>query len=281
MAKAKADAWKQEFGDFVRAFAGAYVFGVPLLFTMEMWWIGQYSERWKLLIFLIVALVANLGLTRAAGFKRQTTFRSTFNQAIDAVAVGIVAAVVMLLALNRIQLDDPIDRMVGLVLVQAVPLSIGASVTNEVFGRWDGRGRNGGDGSDPGLGPWQALFSDIGATVIGGVFIGFSIAPTEEVPMLAAGLEPLHLLALIVFSLLVSYGIVFASGFDVPQPEGPFQRPFTETALAYAISLLVAAASLYLFGQIGSETPLRSMFEQTVVLGVPTTVGGAAGRLVI
>jgi putative integral membrane protein (TIGR02587 family) len=209
-------------GDFVRAFAGAYIFGIPLLFTMEMWWIGQYSERWKLLLFLVVALIANLGLTRVAGFKRQTTFRTTVNQAIDAVAVGLVAAIVMLLVLNRIQLDGPLDRAAGLVLVQAVPLSIGASVTNEVFGRWGERNRNG-NGGGVQLGPWQGLFSDIGATIIGGVFIGFSIAPTEEVPMLAAGLQYRHLVALIVFSLVISYGIVFASGFDMPQPDGPFQ----------------------------------------------------------
>jgi putative integral membrane protein (TIGR02587 family) len=265
----------------VRAFAGAYIFGIPLLFTMEMWWIGQYSERWKLLLFVVVALAANLGLTRVAGFKRQTTFRSTVNQAIDAVAVGVVAAIVMLLVLNRIQFDGPLDRAAGLVLVQAVPLSIGASVTNEVFGRWGERSRNGDNGDDFELGPWQGLFSDVGATIIGGVFIGFSIAPTEEVPMLAAGLEYRHLVALIIFSLVMSYGIVFASGFDVPQPQGPFQKPFTETAFAYAISLLVAAISLYLFDQIGVDTPLRSTIEQIVVLGVPTTVGGAAGRLVV
>ena len=59
-----------------RAFAGAFIFGVPLLFTMEMWWIGEYLDRWKLGAFLLVAFAANVGLSWAAGFKRETSFGS-------------------------------------------------------------------------------------------------------------------------------------------------------------------------------------------------------------
>lgn len=102
---------------------------------MEMWWIGAYAELWKLLAFLGLALVANVGFTHAAGFKRESMFQSTINQAVDAVAVGIVAAIVMLLVLNRTQPGDPLDSVLGMIVIQAVPLSIGASVANEVFGR--------------------------------------------------------------------------------------------------------------------------------------------------
>jgi uncharacterized membrane protein len=45
------------------------------------------------------------------------------------------------------------------------------------------------------------------------VLIAFSIAPTEEVPLLAAALPPLWLLLIIAASLGLSYAIVFASGF--------------------------------------------------------------------
>ncbi len=123
-------AWAQERDDFIRAFSGAYIFGIPLLFTMEMWWIGQYADLWKLLVFLGLAFIANLGLTYAAGFKRRSTFGTTVNQAVDAVAVGIVAASIMLLLLNQIRLSEPLDSIVGKIVVLTVPLSIGASVAN-------------------------------------------------------------------------------------------------------------------------------------------------------
>lgn len=273
-------AWGRELKDFTRAFSGAYIFGIPLLFTMEMWWIGEYAELWKLLAFLLVALAANFGFSYAAGFKREHGLDAALQQAVEAVAVGIVAAIVMLLVLNRIGPGDPLDSFVGMIVIQAVPLSIGASVANEIFGRRGERQREGEhDGSK--LKPWQELFSDVGATVIGGIFVGFSVAPTEEIPMLAAGLDFAHLLALIGLSLLLSYAIVFASGFDGAIPEGLFQKPVTETALAYVVSLLVAGMSLYFFHQIEGGDPLRSIVEQTLVLGLPTTIGGAAGRLVV
>ncbi len=272
--------WKRELHDFTRAFSGAYIFGIPLLFTMEMWWIGEHLARSKLGAFLVIAFAANVGLSWAAGFKREYSFGSAVSQAVEVVAVGVVAAVVMLFVLNRISIHDPVDAILGTVIIQAVPLSIGASVANEVFSGRGGNGRQG-DEDHPDTSPWKMLLNDIGATAVGGVFIGISVAPTEEIPMLAAGLRHAHLMAIVAFSLVISYSIVFASEFDHPQPGGLFQHPLTETTLAYVVSLAVSLIVLWLFDQVDSSDPVRSIVEQTIVLAVPTTVGGAAGRLVI
>lgn len=275
--------WAEERDAFIRAFAGAFIFGVPLLFTMEMWWIGEHGDAWKLLAFLGVALVANFGLSFAAGFRRETTFVMHIDEAVDAMAVGIVGAAVMLTIMNQVRPGDPLGSIVGKIALQAVPLSIGASVANQVFD--EGRGRQGnGNGDHAGVEPlprWQELFSDVGATAIGGVFVGASIAPTAEIPMISAALDYWHLIALVAFSLLLSYGIVFASGFDRNRAEGPFQHPFTETMLAYVVSLVISFIALYLFNQVMMDDPLLTIVEQVIVLAVPTTVGGAAGRLVI
>jgi putative integral membrane protein (TIGR02587 family) len=272
--------WADERDAFIRAFAGAYIFGIPLLFTMEMWWIGQYIGPWKLVAFICIALVANFGLSYVAGFKSGASLLVHIDEAIDAVAVGIVGAAIVLVVLNQVTPADPLSEALGKIALQAVPLSIGASVANQVFRRGDGNGRTGTEG-DEGLSTWQMLLNDIGATAAGGVFIGVSIAPTEEIPMIAAAMSQGHLLAIVGFSLLISYGIVFASGFDTAQGEGLFQHPFSETMLAYVVSLSVSFGALYLFGQIRLDDPLLSIVEQVIVLGVPATVGGAAGRLVI
>jgi putative integral membrane protein (TIGR02587 family) len=125
--------------------------------------------------------------------------------------------------------------------------------------------------------------ADFGATIIGAIFLSFSIAPTDEIPMLAAELDYSHSLALIGLSLLLSYIIVFASGFGAGQHEqpGPFQSPLTETVLAYVLSLLVALISLSLFDQIALDDPLGHVVAMVLVLGLPATIGGAAGRLVV
>lgn len=272
--------WGRELKDLARAFSGALIFGMPLLFTMEMWWIGEYAIWWKQLAFVPVGLAANFAFSYVAGFKRERGPGAALQQAVETVAVGIVAATLMLLVLNRIQPSDPLQSILGMIVIQAVPLSIGASVANEILGQGGERERLG-EPEGVTLKPWQELLSDVGATVIGGIFIGFAVAPTEEIPMLAAELGYVHLLALIGASLLVSYTIVFASGFDGPIPDGLFQRPITETALAYVISLVVSALTLYFFHQIETGDPFSSIVKQTLVLGLPTTVGGAAGRLVV
>lgn len=275
--------WRAEMTDLARAFSGAFLFGIPLLFTMEMWWIGQYAEPWKLVLLLGLTLIANLGLNYFAGFKPGQGWGNAIEETIDAVAAGVVASGVVLVTLDRIAIGDPLDSVLGKIILQSVPLSIGASLANIVFQKGDSR--QGDDGPDPDYHPWKALFNDIGATAIGGIFIGVSIAPTDEVPMLAAGMDGPHEAALVLLSLLIAYGIVFVSGFDrtsmpVENP-GPFQRPLTETTASYLVSLLVAALILYMFDRIDAQDPVNSIVSQVIVLGLPTTVGGAAGRLAV
>lgn len=277
--------WRKELDDYVRAFSGAFLFGTPLLFTMEMWWIGEVADISRLIGFMLVGLLVNIVLAQASGFKRETTFSTNADQAVDTLAVGVVASFVVLLVLNRIQMSDPIDTIAGKIILQAVPLSIGAAAANAVFSRRKGRQGDDSQQSDYEGNPWRDTLGDLGATVGGGIFLGFSIAPTEEVPMLAAEIGAAHEFALVALALVLSYGIVFAAGFSPQRPhqrvKGPFQRPLPETTLAYLVSLVVALVSLYFFHQIDIGDPPDYVLSQVLVLGFPTAMGGAAGRLVI
>lgn len=275
--------WSDEFIDFTRAFSGAAVFGIPLIFTMEMWWIGKELSLAYLMALLAIAFITNFGLAHVAGFRNQHTFIMSLDQAIDALAVGMITAAVLMFSLNQLRLTDGVAQAASTIIVLAVPLSLGASVSREVFAGRTNRQVDDEEDDNNGntLSTWQGVLSDIGATVVGGVFIGLSIAVTDEIPMIAAGITWWHLFAIIGISLLLSYTIVFASGFDEQAPPGPFQHPFTETMLAYAISLMVAFGMLFIFERITLEDPAQEMIRQTVVLALPATIGGAGGRLVI
>ncbi|RJP74386.1 MAG: DUF2391 family protein [Candidatus Zixiibacteriota bacterium] len=74
MNRERSSPWQREVNDFVRAFSGAFIFGIPLLFSMEMWWIGVYGDLWKLLLFLLLAFGINLNLAVFTGFKRESSF---------------------------------------------------------------------------------------------------------------------------------------------------------------------------------------------------------------
>lgn len=224
-----------------------------------------------------------LGLAHISGFRDEREghgIAKDLEQAVQALAVGAIGSLVMLLALDRLGPEDPADRWFRLIALQAVPLSFGAALGNAFL---RDRGSRLGDGNGAETSPWRALGADVAATAFGAFFLSFNIAPTEEVQLLATHASAAHLIALIALSLVIGYAIVFEAEFvgiarRRSQP-GPFQRPVTETALSYCVSLLVAGGTLLVLGRLDLSDPLRDIVAQIIVLGLPATIGGAAGRL--
>lgn len=288
--------WREERDGFVRAFAGAWIFGIPMIFTMEMWWLGRTASWKQQWVFAGIALGMCLALNYAAGFRRErkpTSFHRRLDDTIDAFAVGLIAATVTLAVLNRLRFTDSLSSTLGMIVLQALPLSVGASFASHVFRRESGspsKGETSGDEDQGEEGELKRphrhsrarnLISELGVTAIGGVALGVSIAPTDEVYLIAAGLRPMHLVASVVFSLLVSYIIVYASGFGSRPRDVPLQSASSVTVFAYAVSLATALASLILFGMVDLEDGFGMIVAQTIVMAIPTTMGGAAGRLLV
>ena len=187
--------------------------------------------------------------------------------------MGVVGSLVVLLVLNRIGLDDPPASVAGKIVAQALPLSIGVSLANAVFSGRRGRSGEGAQqAAEQDRGAWKPVAKDVGATAIGAACIASSIAPTDEVPMLAGAMDYPHLLALVTLSLLLGYTIVFTSGFDPERHQtghrGPFQRPLTETALAYLVAVVVSLGMLFLVQSIGPEDPPYYVLQQTLVFAL-------------
>ena len=59
---ASSNAWRSELRGVVRALSGAFLFGIPLLYTMEMWWLGEISRPGQPLLVLGVTLLSTLAL---------------------------------------------------------------------------------------------------------------------------------------------------------------------------------------------------------------------------
>lgn len=286
--------WQQEIAELVRGLSGGFLFGVPLLYTMEVWWIGSYLDPPLMLVILAVTFVILFLLNRTDGFRQlspdqpwQAVMDST-----EALALGIFCTVLLLVLLRQITGQTPLNEALGRVVLESVPFAIGVALARSIM--------QGGQADDDSAQPdssaapsaasspdsaYNATLADVGATLIGAIFIAFNIAPTDEVPMLAAATSPVWLLAVIAASLLISYGIVFAANFTTQarrlQAEGLFQKPLIETVLAYLLSLAAAAAMLWFFQRLSFSDPWTSWLTQTLILGLPATVGGAAGRLAV
>lgn len=283
--------WSNEFDDIVRGASGGFLFGIPLLYTMEVWWIGSQIPPWVMLSLLATTFVVVLLLNHTEGFHktRSQQFSHTLIDSVEVLAIGIVCATFVLILLGEIQLGTPLNEALGKLILESVPFSIGAALSRAFLSgdRWSSS--EGQDGKNPGNKAdslnLNATLADIGATIIGATIIAFNIAPTDEIPLLNAAASPPWLLAIIAASLIISYGIVFQAGFTTQQQRrqqtGIFQRPISETVASYLVSLFAAAFMLFFFNRLSVNDPWTLWLSYTVILGLPASIGGAAGRIAI
>jgi putative integral membrane protein (TIGR02587 family) len=282
--------WHQELNDLIRGISGGFLFGIPLLYTMEVWWIGSSVEPPRLLIAIALTFVIVFLLNQTSGFRDTAgvRFKYAVMDSIEAIALGAFCTSCVLIMFQEISLDTPLGEVLGKLIYESVPFALGVALSNQFL-------KDASDESEKQSNsrkqPFKAkkqidgTLADIGATSVGGIIVAFSIAPTDEVPMLAASTSGSWLLILIFASLLIFYAIVFAANFSNQskrkKQEGIFQDPFSETVISYLVSLIVAALMLCFFNQLNLSEPWSVWLRYTLVLGLPTTIGGAAGRLAI
>ena len=259
-----------------RAFGGALLFALPLLMTMEMWWLGGFAiDRVRLLIFLIVSLPMLLGLSYYAGFEPTFRLRDELLDALAAFAVGFVVSTLMLTLFGVLKPDLTTTEMAGKIAVTTVPAAIGALLAGKQFGTRDLQDTQ----ERERAGFFGALF----LMSVGAIFLAFNIAPTEEVMLISYMMTPGHAVALIAASLLVLHGFVYALGFrgqDRRQGDGGLGATFLRYTLpGYAISLVISLYCLWTFGRLDGVA-LHEQATMAVVLGFPAALGAATARLV-
>lgn len=274
----------------MRGLAGAFLFGAPFLYTMEVWWKGNFTSPAHMLLALGVAYTALVLLDLRGGFRSESvrTWPRILTDSLEGLAIALLAAALSLILIGVINSDTGLEASMGRVIMEALPFSIGVGIANNVLLKGgDDEGKGAGDASTHQWHDhaWRGTLADAGATLLGAVIVSASIAPTDEIPMIASALSPPWLIAIVISSLLLSYIIVFEANFGAQhmrrsQP-GLFQSPISETLASYIISLLMAFSMLWLFQLIRVEDPLSQWVSYTVVLGFPATIGGAAGRLAL
>ena len=77
-----------------RAFAGALIFCLPLLMTMEMWCLGFGLHPARLLTFTIANFALLYGLSHVAGFEASHNWLDDVLDAFAAYAIAAVTAAV-------------------------------------------------------------------------------------------------------------------------------------------------------------------------------------------
>lgn len=292
----KNDNWSKELKDLISGASGAFLFGVPLLYTMEVWFIGSFVRPPVMLLILAATFAVVFLLNRVEGFREDSSDRpiDALAESVEALAIGIVCATLVLILLERISLDTPLAEAVGKIIVESVPCAVGVALSRSILNgerfasdedKPSSSQRQNSKTKNKKQGLLKDTLADLSATLIGATIVAFNIAPTDEVRMLAASAAPLRLLVTIAASLIISYGIVFAAGFTNQkkrrQQRGLFQKPLGETIFSYIVALIAAAFMLWFFHQLTFDEPWQVWLRYSLILGLPSAIGGAAGRLAV
>jgi putative integral membrane protein (TIGR02587 family) len=282
--------WRQELNDLIRGISGGFLFGIPLLYTMEVWWIGSSVKPIRLLIAIAITFTIVFLINQTTGFRNSADIhaKDALMDTVEALSLGLFCTTCVLVLFQEINVETPLGEALGKLIYESVPFALGVALSNQLLKDESDEKQ---DRSKPQTkqsrvkNELNSTVADVGATLIGGIIIAFSIAPTDEVPMLAASTSGPWLLALMAASLLISYNIVFVANFSNQkkrqQQQGIFQHPFSETVISYLVSLIAASLMLWFFDKLDLSDPWSTWLSYTIVLGLPTTVGGAAGRLAV
>ena len=260
-----------------RVLAGAIMFSLPILMTMEMWWLGFYLDEPKLVQFGLVNFIVLVGLSRLSGFEKTQDWG---DDVMDAFAVYAVAAIwsgLILWLFGVIAAGQPMQEIVGKIVLQSIPASFGAMLASKQLGSRD-------EGSPDSERERASYWGQLFLMIAGALFLGFSVAPTEEMILISFRMSPIHSVLLILLSILLLHGIVYTVGFQGQEkPEGPVSAwsIFARFSIVgYVLAALVSLYLLWTFGRIEGTSWSQSA-AMVSVLAFPSAVGAALARLII
>ncbi|UUP16767.1 TIGR02587 family membrane protein [Nitratireductor thuwali] len=260
-----------------RGFGGALVFGLPMLMTMEMWWLGFYMDRFRLALLLVMNMPLLVLLSHHSGFEPTSSWYDDLRDMAIAYGIGILVSLVVLATFGIITYRMPVDEIVGKVALQAVPASIGAVL---------GRSQLGGSEMEPAQETEQVNYaSELFIMAVGALFLSLNVAPTEEMVLISYHMTQWHALMLMVLSIVLMHMFVYALEFRGTEPSLPADTPLWSaflrfTVTGYAIALLISLYVLWTFGRTDGAA-LMQVAMAAIVLGFPAAIGAAAARLIL
>ena len=268
----------ESFREYGRGVAGGLLFSLPLLYTMEVWHAGFVMPPHRQLLYVLLALVLLLGYNRYSGLHPDTTWTEIAIDSVEEMGIGLLLSAVVLLLIGRLTAEQDTSEVLGRIVVEAVTAAIGVSVGTAQLGGANGEEQVGMDGGDG-----ATLGGQLVLALCGAVLFAANVAPTEEIVMIGIETSGIHLAALgfatMVLAALILYFSDFRGARRWARAEG-WPAMLRGTVITYAVGLVFAAAILWLFGRFDGMGA-AAIVGQTVALGVASTLGASAGRLLL
>lgn len=273
-----------------RGLAGALLFALPMFLTMEMWELGFYIDRSRLFLLLLVNIPLLVLLARRIGFERTTTLREAIRDASIAYFLGMISSGLILWAIGVLRWDQSPGEIVGTIAIQSVPASIGALLGRSQLGgpevgdeeREDDNGREDSGRDDRGVETSYA--GELFMMAVGALFLCLNVAPTEEMILLSFKMTPWHAIAVILASIALMHGFVYAlsfmGGHDLEAGTPGWHALVRFTLPGYLVALAISLYCLWTFHRLDDVATTQAMVT-VVVLSLPGAIGAAAARLIL
>lgn len=203
------DEVRQFLTGLARGTAGALLFALPMLMTMEMWFLGLYINPWRLLLLCILNLPLLLLLARRIGFENIHSWGQALRDAITAYGLGIAVSAAVLLLFGILNDQMTVSTIITKIALQSVPASIGALLGRSQLGQHS-------DAQDEEEGEYSGktgYLHELFMMMVGALFLNLNVAPTEEMILIAYKVTPYHILALCLLSIAIMHGFVYALHF--------------------------------------------------------------------
>lgn len=258
-----------------RAFGGALIFSLPMLMTMEMWWLGVYLEPWRIIAMLVLGFPVLLGLSHFGGFRKTANLADDVADVLVAIVVAAVAAGIILFLFGLLNFSMSPREIIGKIAIQLVPASIGAMLARSQLGEQSESQEAEREGS--------TYWGDLFLMGVGALFLSLNIAPTEEMILIAYKMDIWQEIALVALSLTLLHAFIYTLEFrgGSPGESRSFLSVFARfTFGGYAVVFLVSLGVLWLFGRT-QGTSVNDLLSSTVVLSFPGSIGAAAARLIL
>lgn len=281
--------------EYLRGIAGGLLFSLPLLYTMEVWWAGFTTHPLRLMIYVLATFTLLLGYNRFSGLRRDASPVEVAIDSVEEMGLGIVIAAAFLWLLGQVTAQMTLNEICGKIIVEAMTVAIGVSVGTAQLGGGEA-GQKGDEGMDSNASaadasPVPLLIEDNGDFIgqvsiafCGAVLFASNVAPTEEIIVIGTQSGSGRLLSFALASILLGALILFYSDFTGAQQFAQTSRSIKivlfGAVVTYALALVASAAILWFFGRFDGVAPITCL-AQTVVLGLPATLGASAGRLLL
>ncbi len=130
----------------------------------------------------------------------------------------------------------------------------------------------------------RSYFGEILLMIIGVIFLTMSIAPTQEIILIAFKMTYWHAFTLAIGTLIMMHTIVYVVKFR-GQEKSPEDVSFISvfvryTIVGYAVVLLVCLYLLWTFGRLDGMSA-EEITKVAIVLGFPGALGAAGSRLIL